>query len=66
MMVQYESEEWEETRLSIECGISPVATPLGSMLFRVGCGVAFEGWFFAEGGSEMKKEETHDLWPWFR
>ena len=52
MMVEYDSEEWEETRLSIACGIPPVATPLGSMLFRVGCGVAFKDWHFAEGGSE--------------
>jgi hypothetical protein len=52
MMVEYDSEEWEETRLSIACGIPPVATPLGSMLFRPGCGVAFKDWHFAEGGSE--------------
>ena len=52
IMVEYESEGWEETRLSLECGIPPVATSLGSMLFRVGCGVAFKDWHFAEGGSE--------------
>jgi hypothetical protein len=52
MMVEYESEVWEETKLSIECGIPPIATPLGSILFRVGCGVAFKDWYFAEGGSE--------------
>ena len=52
IMVEYESEEQAETRLAIGCGIPPVATPLGSMLFRVGCGVAFKDWYFAEGGSE--------------
>lgn len=52
MMVEYESEGWEETRLSLACGIPPVATPLGSILFRVGCGVAFKDWHFAEGGIE--------------
>jgi len=52
MMVEYDSEEWEETRLSIACGIPPVVTPLGSILFRVGCGGAFKDWHFAEGGSE--------------
>ncbi len=52
IMVEYESEEQAETRLAIGCGIPPVATPLGSMLFRVGCGVAFKDWHFAEGGSE--------------
>jgi hypothetical protein len=52
MMVEYDSEEWEETRLSIACGIPLVATPLGSMLFGAGCGAAFKDWHFAEGGSE--------------
>jgi len=52
IMVEYDSAEWKETRLSISCGIPPVATPLGSMLFRIGCGVAFKDWWFAEGGSE--------------
>lgn len=52
IMVEYESEEWAETRVAIECGIPPAATPLGNMLFRVGCGVAFKDWHFAEGGSE--------------
>jgi hypothetical protein len=52
VMVEYESEEWAETRLSLACSIPPVATPLGSILFRVGCGVAFKDWHFAEGGSE--------------
>jgi hypothetical protein len=52
IMVEYESAQWAETRLSIGCGIPTVATPLGSMLFRVGCGVAFKDWHFAEGGME--------------
>jgi hypothetical protein len=52
IMVEYESTEQEETRLAIGCGIPPVATPLGSILFLVGCGVAFKDWYFAEGGSE--------------
>jgi len=52
IMVEYESAEWAETRIAIGCGIPPVATPLGSMLFRVGCGIAFKDWYFAEGGNE--------------
>lgn len=51
LVVEYESEQWEKTRLSLGCGILPVATSLGSMFFRVGCGVAFKDWHFAEGGS---------------
>lgn len=56
MMVEYESETWEGTRLSIGCGIPLAATALGSMLFRVGCGVAFKDWYFAEGGSEGSRK----------
>ena len=52
IMVEYDSAEWEETRLSISCGIPSVTTPLGSILFRIGCGAAFKDWWFAEGGSE--------------
>lgn len=52
MMVEYDGEMWEESRLSLEYGILPVVTPLGYMLFRAGCGVAFKDWHFAEGGWE--------------
>ena len=52
MMVQYDTEEWEDTRRSMACGVPDVATALGRLLFDVGCGVAFKNWSFAEGGSE--------------
>jgi hypothetical protein len=52
VMVQYDTEEWEDTRRSMACGVPEVATALGRLLFDVGCGVAFKNWFFAEGGSE--------------
>ena len=52
IMVEYESAQWAETRLALGCGILPVTTSLGSMLFRIGCGVAFKDWHFAEGGME--------------
>jgi hypothetical protein len=52
MMVEYESDQWTETRQGLACGIPPVATPLGGMMFNAGCGIAFKDWHFAEGGSE--------------
>lgn len=52
IMVEYESELWSETRHALDCGIPPVLTPLGFLLFKAGCGVAFKDWYFAEGGSE--------------
>jgi hypothetical protein len=52
MMVEYESDEWEDTRLSLLCGIPPIATHLGFLLFKAGCGIAFKDWHFAEGGVE--------------
>ncbi len=32
--------------------IPPIATPLGYLLFLIGCGVGFKDWHVAEGGSE--------------
>jgi hypothetical protein len=52
MMIEYESPEQEVTRRSLELGIPPAATPLGSLLFRVGCGYGFRNWYFSEGGNE--------------
>jgi hypothetical protein len=52
MMLEYDSPEQEETRLGLERGLPPPATPLGSLLFHTGCGSSFKDWYFAEGGSE--------------
>ena len=52
IMVEYESELWSDTRRALDCGIPPVLTPLGFLMFKAGCGVAFKNWYFAEGGSE--------------
>lgn len=52
IMVEYESDQWTETRQGLGCGIPPVATQLGYMLFTAGCGIAFKDWHFAEGGIE--------------
>jgi len=52
MMVDYDSPEHQDTARSLALGIPPVATPLGYILFLVGCGAGFKDWHFAEGGSE--------------
>jgi hypothetical protein len=52
MMVEYDSPEQQDTARSLALGIPPAATPLGYMLFSIGCGFGFKDWYFAEGGSE--------------
>ena len=52
MMVEYESPEQQATARSLASGIPPVATPLGYMLFSIGCGVGFRDWYITEGVSE--------------
>ena len=52
VMVEYESELWSETRNALDCGMPPVLTSLGFLMFKTGCGIAFKDWYFAEGGSE--------------
>jgi hypothetical protein len=52
MMVEYDSLEQQDTARSLALGIPPAFTPLGYLLFSVGCGAGFRDWYFAEGGSE--------------
>ena len=52
MMIEYDSPEQENTRLSLALGIPAAVTPLGYLLFSIGCGTDFKNWHFAEGGSE--------------
>jgi len=49
LMVEYESPEWRETERGLALSVPPVATPLGHLLFRIGCGVNFKDWYFSEG-----------------
>lgn len=49
LMVEYESQEWRETERGLAKNIPPVATPLGQLIFRIGCGVNFKDWYFSEG-----------------
>lgn len=52
MMIEYDSPQQRETARALELGIPPIATPLGYLLYSIGCGVGFRDWYFAEGGSE--------------
>lgn len=52
LMVEYDSPAEQDTARSLALGIPPVVTPLGYMMFLVGCGAGFKDWYFAESGSE--------------
>jgi hypothetical protein len=52
MMIEYASAEQQDTARSLALGIPSIATPLGHLLFSIGCGAAFKDWHFAEGGWE--------------
>ena len=52
MMVEYDSPEQRDTARSLALGIPPIATPLGHLLFSIGCGAGFKDWYFAEGWGE--------------
>ena len=52
MMVEYDSPEQRDTARSLALGIPPIATPLGYLLFSIGCGAGFKDWYFAEGWGE--------------
>ena len=51
-MVEYDSPAGQDTARSLSLGIPPAATPLGYLMFLVGCGAGFKDWYFAESGSE--------------
>ncbi len=52
LMVEYDSPQRSETAQALALGVPALATPLGELLFRIGCGAHFKDWQIAEGGSE--------------
>ena len=52
IMVEYDSRQRAETAQALAHGVPAIATPLGELLFRIGCGAHFKDWQIAEGGSE--------------
>lgn len=51
LMVEYESPAQKESERILGLDYPPVATPLGYLLFRVGCR-SFRDWYISEGGRE--------------
>ena len=51
LMVEYESPCQKESERILSMGYPPVTSPLGYLLFRVGCR-SFRDWYISEGGRE--------------
>ena len=51
-MIEYDSTARRNTARALALKVPPIITPLGSMMFSVGCGVAFKDWYISEGGRE--------------
>ncbi len=51
-MVEYESPLWRASRAGLEAGWPPLLTPLGEVLWQVGCQGGFKDYYYAEGGAE--------------
>ncbi|HEY8741224.1 MAG TPA: DUF1122 family protein [Candidatus Dormibacteraeota bacterium] len=56
LMAEYEKPDWHTTQVGLLAGIPPLATPLGALLFDVGCGDSFKDWYFPEGGMEGNRK----------
>jgi hypothetical protein len=52
IMVEYDSPQRAETARELAHNVPALATPLGELLFRAGCGARFKDWQIAEGGAE--------------
>lgn len=52
LMVEYDSPQRAETARDLAHNVPALATPLGELLFRAGCGARFKDWQIAEGGAE--------------
>lgn len=52
LMIEYDSISRKPTARALSAGVPPIITPLGSMMFSIGCGVAFRDWYISEGGRE--------------
>jgi hypothetical protein len=52
LMVEYDSAQRHETAQALARGVPAIATPLGALLFKLGCGAKFKDWQIAEGGTE--------------
>ncbi len=51
-MAEYDSPARALTARALAARTPPVATPLGALLHKLGCGAAFRDWYISEGGRE--------------
>lgn len=63
IMVEYDSPQRAETARALALGVPALATPLGELLFRIGCGAHLKDWQIAEGGSEGPRKLQAYLSP---
>lgn len=56
LMAEYEKRDWHTTQRGLLVGVPPIATPLGAVLFDLGCGDSFKDWYFPEGGMEGSRK----------
>ncbi len=56
LMIEYDSPAHRETARALAVGVPPAATPLGYLMFLVGCGAGYKDWHFAEGGAEGSRK----------
>jgi hypothetical protein len=56
LMAEYEKLDWHTTQVGLLAGIPPIATPMGVLLFELGCGDSFKDWYFPEGGMEGNRK----------
>jgi hypothetical protein len=52
LMLDYENAGHENTFAELALQVPPVASYLGSLMFRAGCRGEFKDWYFSEGGHE--------------
>jgi hypothetical protein len=52
LMAEYDSPARAVTAAALAADVPPLATPLGALLYAVGCGDSFRDWYHAEGGRE--------------
>lgn len=52
LMIEYDSAQRAETAQALARAVPAIATPLGELLFSIGCGARFKDWQIAEGGTE--------------
>jgi hypothetical protein len=56
LMIEYDSPSRSVTASALAAGVPPVATPLGGMMFAVGCGISIRDHDFTAGGRAGRRK----------